>query len=638
MQVASSKKSKMADTEMANGAGSHVAIDEDLHSRQLAVYGRESMTRMAASSILISGLSGLGVEVAKNAILAGVKSITLHDTRATTLRDLGSQFYLHPEDVGQNRAEACREAVQELNTSVPVSTATGPLDEDLLAQHQVVVLVDAPLREALRVDAFCHARDIAFVRAGVRGVFASVFCDFGRGFTVLDTDGEDPHSGIVASVTPGPVTLVSAVEDERLEFEEGEYVVFSEVVGMDELNALPPVKVLRCRAHEMELELDSSGFKAYERGGIVVQHKMSKTLDFDTLEQSLQSPGEFLMSDFSKLDRSAQLHAGFRALDAFEAAQGRLPALGSASDAAELVRLARELVPSSAEGGPEFELDVAVVEALARTAQASLSPMAAMLGGVVGQEVVKAATRKFHPLHQWFYFDCMECLPEEPVSEAEAARATKEAGRYADQQAVFGAALQRRLQELNVFVVGAGALGCELLKNLALMGVAVDEAGLVTVTDDDTIERSNLSRQFLFRDWDIGSAKSAVAAAAATVINRSLKIRALQNRVSPDSEAVFDDAFWRRCDVVLNALDNVPARLYVDARCVYYGRPLLESGTLGPKVNTQAVVPRMTENYGASRDPPEKQAPMCTLHSFPHNISHCLTYARSEFEGQLERT
>jgi ubiquitin-activating enzyme E1 len=50
------------------------------------------------------------------------------------------------------------------------------------------------------------------------------------------------------------------------------------------------------------------------------------------------------------------------------------------------------------------------------------------------------------------------------------------------------------------------------------------------------------------------------------------------------------------------------------------------------------VIPHLTENYGASRDPPEKQAPMCTLHSFPHNIHHCLTWARSEFEGFLDKT
>ena len=50
---------------------------------------------------------------------------------------------------------------------------------------------------------------------------------------------------------------------------------------------------------------------------------------------------------------------------------------------------------------------------------------------------------------------------------------------------------------------------------------------------------------------------------------------------------------------MVNALDNVNARLYVDSRCVYFCKPLLESGTLGPKCNTQVVIPRLTENYGA---------------------------------------
>ena len=55
-----------------------------------------------------------------------------------------------------------------------------------------------------------------------------------------------------------------------------------------------------------------------------------------------------------------------------------------------------------------------------------------------------------------------------------------------------------------MFLVGAGALGCEFLKDFAMMGVSVGPQGLTTITDDDTIEKSNLSRQFLFRDWDIG--------------------------------------------------------------------------------------------------------------------------------------
>jgi ubiquitin-activating enzyme E1 len=122
------------------------------------------------------------------------------------------------------------------------------------------------------------------------------------------------------------------------------------------------------------------------------------------------------------------------------------------------------------------------------------------------------------------------------------------------------------------------------------------------------------------------------------LINPCLNIEALQNGASPETENVFDDEFWENLSVVINALDNVNARLYIDQRCLYFQKPLLESGTLGACCNTQMVIPHLTENYGASRDPPERQAPMCMVHSFPHNIDHCLTWALSEFEGFLEKT
>ena len=59
--------------------------------------------------------------------------------------------------------------------------------------------------------------------------------------------------------------------------------------------------------------------------------------------------------------------------------------------------------------------------------------------------------------------------------------------------------------------------------------------------------------------------------------------------MSPETENVFNDEFWESLDGVINALDNVNARLYVDSRCVYFQKPLLESGTLGTKCNTQMV-------------------------------------------------
>lgn len=626
------------DVNMAgDGNPPDVDIDEDLHSRQLAVYGREAMRRLFGANVLISSLQGLGVEVAKNVILAGVKSVTLHDQSNVEMWDLSGNFYLTEDDIGKNRAVACYNKLQELNAAVTVSTLTSEITEEDLSSFQVVVFTDITLEKAIQYNNFCrdHKPPIAFIKADIRGLFGSVFCDFGPEFTVFDVNGEEPHTGIIASVSNDNPALVSCVDDERLEFQDGDLVVFSEVHGMTQLNDGKPRKVKNARPYSFLLEEDTTNFGAYEKGGIVTQVKQPKVLNFKSLSEALQNPGEFLLSDFSKFDRPPLLHLAFQSLDKFVDEFGRFPHAASEEDASRLIDFTKALNDSLSGDQKLDVIDENVLKHFASGSRAVLNPMAAMFGGIIGQEVVKASSGKFHPLFQFFYFDSLESLPLEPLQPEDVAPLNC---RYDAQISVFGKKLQKKLEEAKLFVVGAGALGCELLKNLALMGASSGSHGKLTITDDDVIEKSNLSRQFLFRDWNIGQAKSTVAASAATAINPHLKIEALQNRVSPDTENVFDDSFWDNLDVILNALDNVNARLYVDSRCVYFQKPLLESGTLGTKCNTQMVIPHLTENYGASRDPPEKQAPMCTVHSFPHNIDHCLTWARSEFEGLLEKT
>ncbi|WOK96679.1 hypothetical protein Cni_G05386 [Canna indica] len=611
-------------------------IDEDLHSRQLAVYGRETMRRLFASNVLVSGLQGLGAEIAKNLVLAGVKSITLHDEGEVELWDLSGSFFFSEEDVGKNRALACVVKLQELNNAVIVSTLSGPLSKEQLSNFQAVVFTDVSLEKAIEYNDYCHNHQppICFIRSEVRGLFGSAFCDFGPEFTVFDVDGEEPHTGIIESISNDNPAVIYCVEDERLEFQDGDLVTFSEVEGMTELNDGKPRKIKNARAYSFTLDEDATKFGAYKRGGIVTQVKEPKVLKFKPLRDALRDPGEFLLSDFSKFDRPPLLHLAFQALDKFRHDIGRFPVAGSEDDAQQLFAFAVSINEGLGDNKMD-EIDKKILQHFASGSRAVLNPMAAMFGGIVGQEVVKACSGKFHPLFQFFYFDSLESLPVEPLVPSDLKPLNC---RYDAQISVFGSKLQKKLEESKVFVVGSGALGCEFLKNLALMGVCCSQKGKLTITDDDVIEKSNLSRQFLFRDWNIGQAKSTVAAAAAMSINPSLHIEALQNRASPETENVFDDAFWESLDAIINALDNVTARMYIDGRCLYFQKPLLESGTLGTKCNTQMVIPHLTENYGASRDPPEKQAPMCTVHSFPHNIDHCLTWARSEFEGLLEKT
>lgn len=121
-------------------------------------------------------------------------------------------------------------------------------------------------------------------------------------------------------------------------------------------------------------------------------------------------------------------------------------------------------------------------------------------------------------------------------------------------------------------------------------------------------------------------------------MNPDVNIVAHENRVGVETESIYDDSFFEALDGVANALDNVDARIYMDRRCVYYRKPLLESGTLGTKGNTQVVVPFLTESYSSSQDPPEKSIPICTLKNFPNAIEHTLQWARDNFEGLFKQS
>ncbi len=126
---------------------------------------------------------------------------------------------------------------------------------------------------------------------------------------------------------------------------------------------------------------------------------------------------------------------------------------------------------------------------------------------------------------------------------------------------------QKRLDAARVLVVGAGALGNEVLKNLALLGV-----GRALVVDLDAIERSNLPRSVLFRDADCGRSKAEVAAAAARASYPGLRAQAIHGN------AVYDLGLgaYRWADVVIGGLDNREARVAINKACAKVGRPWID--------------------------------------------------------------
>jgi len=156
---------------------------------------------------------------------------------------------------------------------------------------------------------------------------------------------------------------------------------------------------------------------------------------------------------------------------------------------------------ANGEEGMTVEIEDEVFQKAVQFSDCSISPLSAFFGGIVAQEIVKQ-TGKYSPLKQWLHFDIYETLPRGEVNREPMGC------RYDDQIRIYGREVQEKLKKTNLFMVGAGALGCELIKAYALMGIGCGAEGMVHCTDNDNIEVSNLNRQFLFRKGNVGHSKS----------------------------------------------------------------------------------------------------------------------------------
>ncbi len=231
-------------------------------------------------------------------------------------------------------------------------------------------------------------------------------------------------------------------------------------------------------------------------------------------------------------------------------------------------------------------------------------PMNSVIGGIVAHTVISGVSNKYTPIKQFLYFGCLELI-----------------------DTILFEIVNKEKFEDKLFIVGAGALGCEHLKNLASYGFDI------TITDMDSIEKSNLNRQFLFRNSDIGKFKSVSARDAIMKMFPDAKVTAHVNKVCEETSNIYNEKFYSELSVIINALDNIPARLYVDTQCVTHNLPLFESGTLGTKGNVQVIIPEVTESYGSTVDTADDEIPICTLKNHPYLIEHCIQWAKELFQN-----
>jgi len=188
---------------------------------------------------------------------------------------------------------------------------------------------------------------------------------------------------------------------------------------------------------------------------------------------------------------------------------------------------------------------------------------------------------------------------------------------------VLESSLQKAINESKILVVGAGGIGCELLKNIVLTGFKNIE-----VIDLDTIDVSNLNRQFLFQKQHVGKSKSTCAREAALRFAPGANIVAHHDSIMKDAYGL---NFFKGFDLCLNALDNRAARNHVNRMCLAANIPLVESGTAGYLGQVTVIMKGKTECYECQPKPHQKTFPGCTIRNTPSEPIHCIVWAKHLF-------
>jgi NEDD8-activating enzyme E1 len=183
------------------------------------------------------------------------------------------------------------------------------------------------------------------------------------------------------------------------------------------------------------------------------------------------------------------------------------------------------------------------------------------------------------------------------------------------------------LESSRVLVIGAGGLGCEILKNLAMSGFKD-----IHVIDMDTIDVSNLNRQFLFRQADVGKSKAEVAAAFVERRVPGVKITPYNGKIQDK-----DEDYYMQFKLVICGLDSIEARRWINTTLVDMVdmenpeslKPLIDGGTEGFKGQARVILPSLTSciECQLSMHAPRAAVPLCTLATIPRQPQHCIEWA-----------
>jgi len=214
-------------------------------------------------------MRGVGLETAKNLILAGPNTVTIHDDNLVTMNDLSTNFFAKEEDVGkQKRSDSVYKELKRLNPYVKVDLHHGDIKEKLLSNYNVVVLTDChDYQKITAINDYCHVNNVGFIYGTSIGLFSCCFVDFGESHVIHDETNKEIHKSYVTNITKEKEARITTLELNN--FYLHHLLKFSNVKGMTEINGENVYKVVdRYSTKEFTIDCDTTNFNSFEEGSI----------------------------------------------------------------------------------------------------------------------------------------------------------------------------------------------------------------------------------------------------------------------------------------------------------------------------------------------------------------------------------
>jgi len=308
--------------------------------------------RLRSSRLLVAGMKGLGNEVAKNLVLAGINSMTILDHEKLTKEDNVSSFLAPPDQVGKNRAQASLERLQQRNPMVEITADKENLEakeKDFFSNFDVVIVTNYPKDVALKVNNFCRDLKIKFFAGDIFGYF---------GYSFMDLVKHD------------------YVEEEVKKVEAGE--------GKKPKEDQPDAKKAKMDPEDEETKM------------------VKKSMEFVSLDKALNV--DWSSDSYAKrVRRMDPSYFILQILLEFQSREGCSPRSQMRKDDMKLLTSLRESIISKY-SLPENKIPEEILPMLF----SELSPVAAIVGGVLGQEVIKVISNRDAPHNNFFLYNPLE--------------------------------------------------------------------------------------------------------------------------------------------------------------------------------------------------------------------------------------